>query len=157
VNQNLVGRCGLYCGACAIHRAYKDDGEYLKQRAERFKCPPEKVRCEGCMALTPQCWGNGCKIVQCLNGKNLQFCYECDEFERRTCEKYEKLAKDYLESGEDMRANLARIKRGETEEWLRESEQKYKCPECRKPLSVYETKGKCHHCGADLSSKNRKG
>jgi ribosomal protein L37AE/L43A len=62
-----------------------------------------------------------------------------------------------LDSGEDMRANLARIKRGETEEWLLESEQKYKCPACRKPLSVYETKGKCHHCGADLSSKNRKG
>jgi hypothetical protein len=108
------------------------------------------------MALTPDCWGNGCKIVQCLNSRGFQFCYECSEYEKRTCEKYEKLAKDYLDSGEDMRANLTRIKRGEMKKWLRESEQKYKCPQCGKPLPVNGIKGKCHHCGANLSNKNRK-
>ena len=156
VNRNLVGRCGMFCGACGIYRAYKDDGELLTRLANNFKCSPEKVQCEGCMGLTSDCWGNGCKIVQCLNNKGLQFCYECDEYEKKTCEKYEKLAKDYLESGEDIRASLTRIKAGETEEWLRESEQKYKCPQCGKPLPVYGTKGKCYHCGADLGHKNRK-
>jgi hypothetical protein len=33
VNAKLVGRCGLYCGACAIYRAYKDNGEYLAKLA----------------------------------------------------------------------------------------------------------------------------
>ena len=30
VDQNLVGRCGLYCGACGIYRAFKDTSEYIK-------------------------------------------------------------------------------------------------------------------------------
>jgi len=70
-NEDLVGRCGLYCGACSIYRAYKDNGEYLKRIATRFKCSPEKVRCEGCQILTPEFWGNDCKIVQCSGLGNM--------------------------------------------------------------------------------------
>jgi len=154
VNRNLVGRCGLYCGACSIYRAHKDNGEYLERLAERFKCPPEKVRCEGCMTLTPDCWGYNCKIVQCLRSKDLEFCYQCNEYYKGTCEKFGILATGYLENGEDIRANLERIKKGEIEEWLRESEEKYKCPSCGKPLSVGAIKKKCYHCGADLSKSS---
>ena len=152
VNKNLVGRCGLYCGACGIYRAYKDDGELLENLAKSFKCPPEKVRCEGCMALTSECWGYDCKIVECLRAKGLDFCYQCSEYEKGSCEKFEKLAKSYLEDcGVDLRANLERIRKGEIEEWLLESQEKYKCPSCGKPLPVYGTRGKCYHCGAKLS------
>ncbi len=155
VDRSLVGRCGLYCGACGIYRAYKDNEEYQKRLAERFKCPPEKVKCEGCMALTPNSWGYNCKIVQCLRSKGLEFCYQCSEYENKSCEKFEKLAGPYLEEdGVDLRANLGRIRKGETEEWLRESEEKYKCPSCRKPLSVGAMKTKCYHCGADLSKSS---
>ncbi len=152
VDKNLVGKCGLYCGACGIYMAYKDDGELLDNLAKSFKCPPEKVRCEGCMALTPESWGYNCKIVQCLRTNGLDFCYQCSEYEKGLCEKFEKLAKSYLEdAGVDLKANLERIKKGEVEEWLLESQEKYKCPSCGKPLPVYGTKGKCHHCGAKLA------
>jgi hypothetical protein len=155
VDRNLVGRCGLYCGACGIYRAYKDNGKYLQRLAERFKCLPEKVRCEGCMVLTPDSWGYNCKIVKCLRSKGLEFCYQCSEYEKETCEKFEKLAKSYLEEDEvDLRTNLERVKKGEIEEWLQESEERYKCPVCREPLSVGTIKKECYHCGADLS-KNR--
>jgi len=151
VNRNLVGRCGLFCGACAIYRAYKDNEEYVKRLAERFKCPPEKVRCEGCMALTPDSWGYDCKIVQCLRNKGLEFCYQCNKYENMICEKFEKIAGRYLEEeGVDLRANLERIKKGEIEKWLRESEEKYVCSVCGKPLSLSAIKMKCYHCGADL-------
>ena len=150
-NGNLVGRCGLYCGACGIYRAYKDNGEFLESLAKHFKCPMEKVRCEGCMALTPESWGYKCKIVQCLNNKGLKFCYQCIEYKNETCKKFEQLAEGYLEDGEDVRANLERIRKGEIEEWLCESEEKHKCPSCGKPLPVYGIHGKCYHCGADLS------
>jgi len=151
VNRNLVGRCGLYCGCCTIYRAYKDGGEYLKGRAERFKCAPEKVRCNGCMSLTPDCWGYSCKIVQCLRTNNLRSCHQCALYERNSCERFGKLAEGYLEDGVDLRANLVRIKKGEVEEWLRESEERFKCPECGKPLSIGARGTKCYHCGADLS------
>jgi len=153
IDENLVGRCGLYCGACSIYRAYKDKDEYLKRVSEHFKCPPEKVRCEGCMALTPQCWGNGCKIVQCLRLKDFQFCYQCPELAEESCEKYEKLARGYLEDGEDIRANLARIEKGETGEWLHECAQTFRCNVCKKPLPANRIKRICYHCGADLSRK----
>jgi len=89
--------------------------------------------------------------LQCLKSKGLDFCHQCNEYENKTCEKFEKLADGYLEDGEDIRANLERIKKGETEEWLHESEEKHKCPSCGKPLPVYGIKGKCYHCGTDLS------
>jgi hypothetical protein len=150
VNRDLVGRCGLYCGACGIHRAYKDNGEFLKRLAENFHCPPEKVRCEGCMALTPECWGNDCKIVQCLRGKGLEFCYQCGNYEKDSCETFGKLAQRYAKVGVNVRANLERIKKGETEKWLSESEKKYTCPSCGKPLPVYGIEGKCYHCGREI-------
>jgi len=146
-----VGRCGLYCGACVIYRAYKDGGDYLRRVAEHFKIPPEKVRCEGCQVLTPSCWGYDCKIVQCLNAKGLDYCFECPEYEAESCEKFEKLAKAYLkEDNVDLRANLSVIKAGKVEEWLKKSEELFKCPFCGKPLSVSAIKKECYHCGAKL-------
>lgn len=111
-DRDLVGRCGLYCGACGIYRAYKDNGKLLKGLAEHFKCPPEKVRCEGCMALTPDSWGYECDIFKCLRGKGLDFCYQCTEYENDSCEKFRNLAQDYLKHGVDLRANLAKIENG---------------------------------------------
>ena len=147
---DLVGRCGLYCGACSIYRAYKDNGEYRDRVARFFKCPPEKVRCEGCQALTSECWGNDCTIVQCLKGKSLEFCHQCSEYKKDSCEKFGKLAQRYSKVGVNVRSNLERIRNGETEEWLRESEEKFKCQSCGKPLPVYGIKEKCYHCGAEL-------
>ena len=153
VNRNLIGRCGLYCGACGIYRAYKDGWEYRQKLADVFKCPPEKVRCEGCQALTTECWGNDCKLVNCLDAKGLQFCYECSEFERHTCEKFEELSKNSLkDAGVDLRDNLARIEAGNVDEWLRECEEKFRCPRCGKPLPTSSFRKKCYHCTKKLSS-----
>jgi hypothetical protein len=132
--KNLVGRCGLYCGACTTYRAYKDDGDFQKLVATYFKCPPEKVRCEGCQALTPDCWGKDCKIVQCTRAKGFSFCYECTQFEDKSCEKYSELAQRYLEDNVDARANLAKTKSGQVAELIAESKERFKCPNCRKPL-----------------------
>jgi len=152
VDHNLVGRCGLYCGACGIYRAYKNGGEYRQRLADFFKCPPEKVCCEGCQALTPQCWGNDCKIIRCLYTKGLQFCHECSDFKKHTCKKFEKFSKDYLEDdGVDLRANLARIKAGNIDEWLKESEEKFRCPYCGKPLPTSSFRKRCYYCGKELS------
>ena len=152
VDGNLVGRCGLYCGACGIYRAYRDGGEYRQRLAAFFKCPPEKVRCEGCQALTAECWGNYCKFVQCLNLKGFKFCYGCPDYEKHACKKFEEFSEAYLkEDGVDLRANLEKIKAGKVEEWLKESEEQFRCPYCRKSLFIGALKEKCYHCGQNLS------
>ena len=149
---SLVGRCGLYCGACGIFRAYKDKGVYLQKVAEFFKISPEKVRCEGCQALTADCWGSACKIVECLDTKGFEYCYQCPEYKERSCEKYEKFSKNYLKEDKvDLRENLERIKAGDVENWLKESEERFRCPQCGNPLSTYSRISKCYHCNEELT------
>jgi len=147
-SMGLVGRCGLYCGACGIYRAYKDGGDYLLEVAKEFGIEPDKVRCEGCQALTPNCWGADCKIVQFLNEQGVTYMYECKEYEDRSFDEFENLAKRYAKIGVDVRANLEKIKAGKADEWLNEQAKLWLCPECGKPITCH--KGTCHHCGAKL-------
>lgn len=148
--QDLVGRCGLYCGACVIYRAERDDQEWRRKVAEHFKCPAEKVRCNGCAVLTPDCWGFECKFLKCLNEKGYQFCYQCPEYEKRTCEMFEKFSKIYLaEDGVDLRRNLKMIKEGRVEEWLDYSEKFYSCKFCGQPVTTRAKK--CYHCKKEIN------
>jgi len=143
---SLVGRCGLYCGACGIYRAYRDNGDYLDKVAGSFECTPELVRCEGCQDLTEDCWGNGCKLANCLRKKRLESCHECEGTEE--CEIFSDLYQGYKEIGVDLRQNLERIKSGDAEMWLEEQDKKWRCRTCGKPISYHMEE--CHQCGAIL-------
>jgi len=44
VDRNLVGRCGLYCGACIIYRAHKDSAKLRESFARDYRHSPEDVR-----------------------------------------------------------------------------------------------------------------
>ena len=147
VDKNLVGRCGLFCGACGIYRGYKDGGEYRKGLADFFKVPQEKIRCNGCQVLTAECWGNNCKIVQCQNAKGYRFCIECPEYFTHACKVFEQLYEENLDKGIDLRANLARIKAGGVDAWLKDEDQKFRCPYCRRPIPAQLHSKICYHCG----------
>jgi hypothetical protein len=147
--RELVGRCGLYCGACVIYRAERDEQKWRKQLAERWDCPEEKIRCNGCGALTPNCWGRECKFIKCLKEKGYKFCCECPNYESKTCEIFEKFSKRYLEeNGVDLRKNLAMITAGKVDEWLTTSEKLFTCTFCGKHTAIGATK--CHHCQRDI-------
>lgn len=145
VDTSLVGRCGLYCGACCIYRAHRDSGALAARLAELFKSTPEEIRCNGCGALTKDCWGTDCKFIQCQEERGYRFCYVCPEYKNRSCVEFEEFAGAYLdEDGVDIRSNLALIEEGKLDEWLAESEKRYTCPHCGRPLIV--GREKCHHC-----------
>lgn len=146
--ESLVGKCGLYCGACSIYRAYQDSEAWQSEIAKNGGCSPDKVRCNGCGALTSKCWGNGCKIVVCTRAKGYSFCYECPEYQNETCEKFAGLSTKYLKIGVDLRNNLSLIKEEKTEQWLEESVKRFSCKTCGKPISAWSDK--CHHCGVKL-------
>jgi hypothetical protein len=89
--------------------------------------------------------------MQCVKEKGLQFCYECANYDNQHCEKFEKLAERYHPFGVDLRANLARIQAGDVDDWLQESDQKFRCSECGKPIPVRLLKKNCYHCGMKAS------
>jgi hypothetical protein len=151
-NYALAGRCGIYCGSCALYRAYTDGGEYLQQMAKEWQMPLRKIRCNGCHALTPNCAGNECQIVRCLDSKGFEYCFECQEYQHKSCKKFAENAEKCLKYNVDLRANLERIRAGEVEAWLKECEEQFKCGKCGKPLPALgweETR--CYHCGADVT------
>ncbi len=154
VDRNLVGRCGFYCGVCEIYRAYKDSKELREEIAWKHGCSPDEARCEGCQAIDvygwsyDKEWGKNCKIVKCLNAKGLNFCFECDEYDR--CERFNRFAEICKGLGIDLRKNLEMIKEGRIEEWLLEQDKKWRCPKCGKPIIVSYDFKNCHWCGYKL-------
>lgn len=152
VNENLVGRCGLYCGSCIIYRAYKDS-EQLRQRiAERENCRPEDIRCEGCQTVLAngwdkdEEWGKNCKIVRCSEAKGLDFCYQCNTYPN--CEKFRVIYEASLKRGDNLMENLEKIQASKVQEWLKEEDKKWRCQKCGNPTSRHLQE--CHWCGEKL-------
>ena len=146
----LLSRCGIYCGACYIYRAFKDRGRLLEIIAENVKAPKEEIHCNGCLGPTEDLWRNcrNCQIRSCLQQKKLAFCFDCPEFERSSCSKYESLCEFCMERDEDIREALMRIRAGDGDRWLEEQNSKWRCAECGG--SVYWTEETCHHCGKPI-------
>lgn len=143
--HDLIGRCGIYCGACIVYRSEHDQGKLLDMFCEHAHCEKEKVTCQGCSGLTESCWGNHCKIVACLDQKGYQYCYECENFIHHTCDKRASLQTLYSNVNVDLDQNMRTIQQGEIDVWLKESEETYTCPHCGKPTTYFL--GYCHHCG----------
>ena len=145
----LVGRCGLYCGACHIYRAERDDQAWRRRMADHFKCRADQVRCGGCRALTEECWGNGCKIVNCLREKGYDSCHDCPQLEAG-CEIFDRLSAGYLEDGVDLRKNLSEMFAEGCAAWSERAARKYTCGSCGGPLAAGQDK--CQHCGKPVGA-----
>ena len=152
INKKLVGRCGLYCGACVIYRAYRDSERLRQMLAAENSCKSEEIRCEGCQAVltrkwkADRHWGKNCKIIACLKAKRLSFCYECDVYPE--CGILHRIADFYWKHGDNLLDNLERIKAGKVVEWLEAEDKKWRCKKCNKPIARDLTE--CHWCGAKL-------
>ena len=148
MENELIGKCGLYCGACTIYRAERDNESFRKTIALKFNCLTEQVKCNGCGSLTNECWGNECKIVKCVDLKGYKYCYECNEYLNNTCERFTNLSNRYYKSSVDLRDNLQMIKNGEVEGWLEESKKKFSCKTCGNP--IISGASTCHQCNSNI-------
>jgi hypothetical protein len=53
-NKDLMAPCGLYCGACGIYIATRDENEKFKGVMGRlYGTEPEETECCGCMQSDP--------------------------------------------------------------------------------------------------------
>lgn len=136
----LTAYCGLYCGDCLRYKSkvtelardlmselqavrfdryaevksafvkefehYKEFREVLEATA-RLRCnTPCRLGGDGC--LQP------CEIKRCAQSKNLDGCWECDEFEK--CEKFEFLKPLHSDNPQ---ANLREIKKHGLDRWVK--------------------------------------
>jgi len=78
---DLSAPCGLFCGACPLYQA-EQDPEFNKKLAEKMKVTPEKARCAGCRPCSGKVTPipGGCATFDCAQGRNVEFCHQCDEF-----------------------------------------------------------------------------
>jgi hypothetical protein len=150
-HKNLVGRCGVYCGACEIYRAYKDKGKLLLEVTKKYNCLPADVHCDGCGVLPMNGWaraagwGRDCEIRKCLHRRGFEYCYDCNEIS--ACRRWNELAEECQASGIDLRANLLAIRDGHFEEWIEKQSERWSCQKCGKPVHASE-ESRCHACGA---------
>ncbi len=83
--QQKIAVCGLDCGNCDIYNA-SNNPEIAHQLVKQFQGAWEDVKaedfhCNGCRGDITKCWTPDCWIRECcVNNKNLEYCYECQEF-----------------------------------------------------------------------------
>jgi len=146
MNNDLIGACGLYCGACDNYRAFRPDGEHLLQ-TDKFRVPnPETLSCDGCHSgkLTDHC--SACKMRHCAKNRGIVHCGICTDY---PCENILKFKEDGERwAGATHRTfifdNIGLMQTIGTEKWKEIQLRRWQC-ECGQPYTFYETT--CHVCG----------
>jgi hypothetical protein len=149
MEEYLVGRCGLYCGACGIYRAERDRPKLRAWLAEHFGCRPEEVRCVGCRPDDPGCWSPDCKRLKCLEERGLENCAACPDAHPESCSLLAELHEQYSAWGFDLAESLALLREEGAEGWLKSMEARYVCPGCGAKLTLNDNV--CPECGNEVS------
>ena len=129
-----ISYCGLYCGACPSYLK----GTCLGCRSDD-KSQPRKSK-----------WG--CKIRKCCIGeKNVEYCGLCNDFPCTIINK--KLIHSHLNDQKfnyrhEIPNNIKAINEIGIEEWCKEQNKKWICPECNNRITFYNYK--CISCGKEM-------
>jgi len=154
-NEELVGVCGLYCGACGIYRATQDEnGQKLEEFAQGLSARSGKtftvddVRCDGCLVNGRlDLWCRNCRIRVCdrLQSGKVR-CSDCDEF---PCSRLTDFRDDGMKHHSEITENLEQLQKTGIEDWAAYEEKRWTCPKCGTALSWYDET--CPDCGESRS------
>jgi hypothetical protein len=115
--SELISLCGMNCGICRAYLAWKHDVPRQRGRVSW---------CKGCLPRGKNCYiKRGCKR---LTKHEVQ---SCSEYETMPCAKLAHLDKRYRERyGMSMVENLKILKEKGVDEFLKDQDKKYCCPDC---------------------------
>ena len=131
--SDLIAPCGMNCGICKSYLAYSRGVPYKKG---------EVSHCNGCLVRDKNCAFIKRDCPRKV-GKNLRFCYECEDM---PCKQLAKLDELYrARYGMSMVENQKMMQQKGIDEFLRSQAEKYRCPGCGDVVSVHD--GKCYACG----------
>jgi hypothetical protein len=140
-NKKLAAVCGLYCEACTLYIATREDPARLKLLAKRFQLPEEEMKCNGCRAAKRGPYCQTCKMFACAVEKGIDFCVDCEDFPCHDLKQFQSERPHRIELWDD----LERIGAIGYKQWLKEIRENYTCPQCRSINSAYDLK--CRQCG----------
>lgn len=135
MNEELIAPCGMNCGICSGHLAYKHD---VKSQGIRMPyCPGCRPRDKKCAFLKKRC--------HLLSAGQVQYCYQCPDF---PCPSLSHLDKRYRTLFRmSMIENLEYIKQHGTKQFLKQQEENWKCDACGAVICCHN--GICYHCDLD--------
>jgi len=150
--KQLVGICGLYCGACPGYLAYREnDVEELNRISQRVGIPVGEVRCNGCLSdrVLPQCVDCRHGFRGCAEDKGVTWCFQCPEM---PCQRLRDFLDIHVVNGISHHAhvidNLQYMKENGVEKWVKKQEEASCCPECGK--KVYWFGRECPQCHTEI-------
>jgi hypothetical protein len=144
-DKALAGVCGLYCGACTLFIATKEDPARLEGLARRFQLSVEAVKCYGCRSAKRGPYCEKCKMSSCAAERGIAFCVECGEYPCAELRQFQSERPHRIELWDD----LEQIRTVGYEHWLRSIRRHYSCPRCRSINSAYDLR--CRTCGEEPS------
>ncbi len=124
----MTAPCGLDCFNCHFFLARESEVEMakVKELSQRFNVPVEKMLCDGCrthdgkIPLQIHIFGENhyCAAYECVKGKGLDFCFECDDFPCDNLHPYSDQATDLPHNYKVF--NLCLINKMGLEKWAKE-------------------------------------
>jgi predicted RNA-binding Zn-ribbon protein involved in translation (DUF1610 family) len=144
-DKTLAAVCGLYCEACSLFIATKEDPARLKAMAKRFQVSEEAVKCYGCRSAKRGPYCQTCKMFSCTTERGIDFCFECGEYPCNDLKQFQSEMPHRIELWND----LEQIKAMGYKNWLKNTREKYTCPRCGTINSAYDAK--CRKCGEEPS------
>ena len=145
LDKMLAAVCGLYCEACILFIATKEDPARLKELAARFQLSEEAMKCYGCRAAKRGPYCQTCKMFSCAAERGIEFCSECEDYPCNDLKQFQSERPHRIELWDD----LERIRDIGYKRWLKEIKENYACPKCQSINSAYDLK--CRKCGGDPS------
>lgn len=143
MDYKLDGYCGLFCGACEILRANRNNT--IEQVAELWNMPVDKLRCHGCKSSVTAFYCNDCTIKQCAEAKGVEYCFQCEEF---ICSRLKAFRSDGCPHHATIMQSLDLMKRLGPERWLNEQIARWTCQACGASLCWYDKA--CTRCGTPV-------
>ncbi len=128
--SDIVAPCGMNCGICVAKFGYTMKGEKRKHE------------CSGCRSRKSQC---AFIKQQCprLAKEHINYCFECTDF---PCGALRTLDKRYrIKYNMSMIENLEYIKKNGINQFLKNEEERWKCPSCGGVICVHNNV--CYSCG----------
>ncbi len=144
-DKKLAAVSGLYCEACTLFIATKEDPARLKGLAERFQISEEAMRCRGCRSDRRGPYCEICKMFACAAERGIDFCVQCTEYPCNDLKRFQSERPHRIELWDD----LERIGEIGYKNWLQEINANYTWPQCRSINSAYDLR--CRKCGEEPS------